>query len=84
MNDPTASLQAEQDRLEHRIRRVALVTTALRERAVYRHRVIGTTPEPLVQAIADFEIELATMRRRLGELHKLGERAQPAQELAAA
>lgn len=70
MSAATIALQLERDRLEHRVRRIELVTSALRDRAVYRHAVMGTTPLPLRAAIEDFEIELAAMRRRLNELHR--------------
>ncbi len=70
----------ERDRLEQRIRRIERVTAALRDRAVYRHAVMGTTPLPLRHAIGEFEVELAGMRRRLSELGRgdLEARARPA------
>ncbi len=58
----------ERDRLLRRTRQIQMVTSALRDRAVYRHTVLGTTPPPLRRAIADFERELATMRHRLATL----------------
>jgi len=40
----------DRDRLEHRARRIELAIAALRDRAVYRHAVTGTTPPPLDRA----------------------------------
>ncbi len=39
--------------------------SALRDHAVYRHTVTGTTPPALQQVMADFGIELESIRRRL-------------------
>ncbi len=71
MCSDTISIRLERDRLEHRMRRIERVTSALRDRAVYRHAVMGTTPPPLRRAIADFELELIGMRRRLDDLQAL-------------
>jgi hypothetical protein len=65
----TIADQLERDRLAHRARRIELVTSALHNRAVYCHKVRGTTPVPLQQAIDSFEREVIALRRRLTELH---------------
>jgi hypothetical protein len=65
MSEDTIAVQLERDRLEHRLRRIELVTASLRGRAVYRHRLLGTTPAPLLDAIATFELELDDLRSRL-------------------
>lgn len=41
---------------------------ALRDRAVYRHEITGTTPPPLGSAMADFNRELVRVKRRLTQL----------------
>ena len=61
----TLAADAQQDRLRHRARQIERVTAALRDRAVYRHAVSGTTPPALQRAIADFELELRSIRRQL-------------------
>jgi hypothetical protein len=58
----------ERDRLLHRAQRIERVIAALRDRAVYRHEVTGTTPLPLHAAMADFHRELAVLKRRLAQL----------------
>jgi hypothetical protein len=58
----------EVERLRHRAHQLERVLAALRDRAVYRHAVTGSTPAPLERAIADFAIELGKIRRRLGDL----------------
>ncbi len=68
MQPDTIALLPERDRLEHRVRQMEIVTSALRDRALYRREVIGSVPVPLGQAIEGFEVELAGMRRRLSEL----------------
>jgi hypothetical protein len=65
MSEQTIALQLERDRLEHRLGRLEMVMSALRERAVYRHTVSGRTPAPLREAIAAFEIERDEIQRRL-------------------
>lgn len=67
----TIALELEHDRLRRRMRRMELVTAALRDRAVYRQGVTGTTPAPLRHAIEGFESELASMRLRLAELPRV-------------
>lgn len=64
----TIAAQLERDRLEHRLRRIEIVVSALRERAVYRHSAIGTPPLPLLHAIDDFEGEMTNLRLRLRQL----------------
>lgn len=65
MSEDTIALRLERDRLEHRLGRIEIVTSALRERAVYRHTVLGTTPAPLRDAIETFELECEEIHRRL-------------------
>ena len=61
----TIARELEQDRLRHRARQIERVMSALRDRAVYRHAVKGQTPPALQRAIADFGVELDSIRRRL-------------------
>ncbi len=68
MHATNIALELEGDRLRRRLRRMELVTSALRDRASYRQAVSGRTPAPLLQAIAGFESEIAGMRDRLNEL----------------
>ncbi len=68
MPSTTIALDLERDRLQHRLERLEAVLAALRDRAVYRHAVTGSTPLPLRQAIHGFELEIAGFRRRLDEL----------------
>ncbi len=68
MQTDAVALRLERDRLERRARQIQMVSSALRERAVQRQAVMGTAPAPLRRAIADFERELVTMRRRLTAL----------------
>mgnify|MGYP001295898029 CR=1 FL=1 len=63
----TIAIQLEEERLRHRARRIERVLTELKDRAVYRHAVTGTTPPGLQRAIADFGRELDAVRRRLGK-----------------
>ena len=65
MSEDTIARQLERDRLEDRLHRIELVTASLRERAVYRHTVLGNTPAPLLDAIASFELECDDLRSRL-------------------
>ena len=69
---PTNSLSytLERDLIQHRLRRIELVTRALRDRAVYRHAGTGATPPPLREALSSFERELAALRVRLTDLRK--------------
>jgi hypothetical protein len=73
----TVAPSLERDRLERRVRRIELTIAALRERAVYRHPVIGTTPPPLRRAIGDFEAELAGIRTQLNKLGYRGSTRGP-------
>jgi hypothetical protein len=57
-------------RLEHRATRLEHVISALEDRAVYRQSTGAVLPKPLRRAIADFRIELARVRHRLGELER--------------
>ena len=68
MRTETGTPWVERDRLERRVRRMELAIAALRDRAVYRHPVIGTTPPPVHRAIKDFETKLADTRERLNKL----------------
>jgi hypothetical protein len=68
MTQDTVARRLERDRLEHRLRRIEVVTSALRERAVYRHTVEGTTPAPLREAITSFELELDDIRSQLCQI----------------
>ena len=68
MSEDTVAFRIERDRLQQRLRRIEVVTSALRERAVYRHTVLGTTPAPLRDAIRSFELEIRDLRRRLGRI----------------
>lgn len=61
----TIASELERERLRHRALQIERVMSALRDRAVYRHAVTGTTPPPLTRAISDFGIELESIRRRL-------------------
>ena len=61
----TITRELEQQRLHHRARQIERVMSALRDRAVYRHTVTGTTPPALQRAISDFGVELDSIRRRL-------------------
>lgn len=61
----TIARELEQERLRHRARQIERVVSALRDRAVYRHAVTGATPPALRRAIADFGVELDSIRRRL-------------------
>ena len=61
----TIARELEQERLLHRARQSERVMSALRDRAVYRHTVTGTTPPALRRAISDFGVELDSIRRRL-------------------
>ena len=61
----TVARRLEEERLRHRARHIDRVMSALRDRAVYRHAVTGTTPPGLQQAIADFGHELDAIRRQL-------------------
>lgn len=61
----TIAREFEQERLHHRARQIERVMSALRDRAVYRHTVTGTTPPALKRAISDFGGELDSIRRRL-------------------
>jgi hypothetical protein len=63
----TIATELEHERLRHRARQIERVLSALRDRAVYRHAVTGTTPSGLRRAIADFGVELESIRRRLAE-----------------
>ena len=65
MSEQMIVVQLERDRLEHRLRRIEMVTRALRERALHRDAELGTTPAPLREAIATFEIERDEIQRRL-------------------
>jgi len=68
MRANTVASWLDRDRLEHRVRRIELAIAALRERAVYRHAVTGTTPPALDGAIDDFETELAAARQQLNKV----------------
>ncbi len=68
MHMTSIALELERDRLQDRLRQMELVTSALRDRAVYRDAATGRTPAPLLEAIAGFEREIAQMRERLSEL----------------
>jgi hypothetical protein len=68
MRANTVAPWLERDRLERRVRRIELAIAALRDRAVYRHAVTGTTPPPLDGAIKDFETELFGVRQQLNKL----------------
>jgi len=68
MRTDTVARSIDRDRLEHRVRRIELAIAALRDRAVYRHAVTGTTPPPLHCAIEDFETELGGVRQQLSKL----------------
>jgi hypothetical protein len=72
----TIALRLERDRLGHRLRRMELTISALRDRAVIRQSTMGAAPPPLRQAIASFEIEVVAVRRRLSELDRAAERAR--------
>ena len=61
----TIARELEQQRLHHRARQIERVMSALRGRAVYRHTVTGSTPPALRRAIADFGVELDSIRHRL-------------------
>ncbi|HET9740384.1 MAG TPA: hypothetical protein VFP78_19900 [Solirubrobacteraceae bacterium] len=61
----TIARELEQERLHDRARQIERVMSALRDRAVYRHTVTGTTPPALRRAISDFGVELDSIRRRL-------------------
>lgn len=61
----TIARKLEQERLRHREQQIERVMSALRDRAVYRHDVTGTTPPALRRAISDFGVELDSIRRRL-------------------
>jgi hypothetical protein len=63
----TIARQVERERLDHRARQIERVMSALRDRAVYRHTVTGTTPPALRRAISDFGVELDSIRRRLSQ-----------------
>jgi hypothetical protein len=66
----TVGSRREADRLRHRTRQIERVVTALRDRAAYRKRVDGATPQALDRAIADFDIELNTAKDRLRVLER--------------
>ena len=68
MRTETGAPWLEHERLECRVRRIELAIAALRDRAVYRHPVIGTTPPPVHRAIKDFETKLAGAREQLNKL----------------
>jgi hypothetical protein len=68
MRSDTVGPWLDRDRLERRVRRFELAIAALRDRAVYRHAVTGTTPPLLDRAIKDFETDLAGVRQQLDEL----------------
>jgi hypothetical protein len=67
-DSPTLGARLERDRLLHRAQRIERAMDALRDRAVYRHEITGTTPPPLRSAMADFNRELVRLRRRLTQL----------------
>lgn len=65
---PTLGAELERDRLEHRVNRIAVAISVLRERAREHRRELGGAPVHIRQAIADFEAQLAAMNARLGDL----------------
>jgi hypothetical protein len=65
---PSLGSRLERDRLLHRAQRIERVIDALRDRAVYRHEITGSTPPPLRSAMADFNHELVRLKRRLTQL----------------
>jgi GAF domain-containing protein len=64
----TLGAELERDRLERRIRRVAIALSALQGRASEHGRELGAPPRHLRQAIADFEAQIQQMNARLREL----------------
>jgi hypothetical protein len=64
----TLQARLERDRLEHRMERIERALSALQDRALYRNATLGATPQPMLHAIADFQLELARLRRRLSNL----------------
>lgn len=64
----TTASTLERRRLEHRAGRVAHVIAALGDRVLYGEAHHGTAPKPLKQAIGDFRLELARIRRHLRDL----------------
>jgi len=64
----TLGAELERDRLEHRVNRIAVAITVLRERAREDRPKLGGAPVHIRQAIADFEAQLAAMNARLGDL----------------
>jgi hypothetical protein len=61
----TLGAELERDRLEHRVRRLAVAIAVLRERAREHRRELGGAPLHIRQAIADFEAQLADTNARL-------------------
>lgn len=68
MEAGTIAQELERDRLHRQVRRMELVTVALRDRALHHTAVSGTAPSPLRAAIVGFELELKALRRRLEEI----------------
>jgi hypothetical protein len=64
----TLGAELERDRLEHRVNRIAVAITVLRDRAREHRRELGGAPVHIRQAIADFEAQLAALNARLLDL----------------
>lgn len=64
----TLGAALERDRLERRVSRIAVAVAALRQRASEHRREPGTAPQPIGQAIADFEAQIAALNARLWDL----------------
>jgi hypothetical protein len=71
----TLGAMLERERLEHRVRRLAIATAALRQRASAHRRDLGEPPRHIRQAIADFEAQLAALNDRLRTV--VGDGRQP-------
>ncbi len=64
----TLAATLERDRLERRVSRIAVAVAALRQRASEHQRELGPAPQPIRQAIADFEAQIAALNARLRDL----------------
>ena len=62
---PTIARRLEEDRLGRRARQIERAMSALKDHAIHRHPLTGTTPPELQRAIADFGTELEAIRRHL-------------------
>jgi hypothetical protein len=64
----TLGEELERDRLEHRVRRVAVAIAVLRQLATGQRQNLVGTPRHLLQAIADFEDQIKAINARLLDL----------------